>query len=593
MGFWSRLFGGERRSLSASSLHPRDPVLADMWSDSSRTAAGAAVTPDSALRCPAVYACVGLLADTIGTIPLDLFERTGPDAARRATGHPMHALLHDAPNAWQTSAEFRQMMVEHLCTHGNAYAEIVWRGDGMAEALEPLHPGQVMPFRRPSGGHAYRYQPTDGPARILLPAEVLHLRRRPFERDGLRGKSPVLEHRETIGRAMAQAEYLSRFFGNSAVPKGGIEVPTAISDKAADLLRESFERRHRGAENAHRVAIFDGGMKYVPMGASNQDSQAVEAYRDTVAEIASRIYGLPPHLVGETDRSTSWGSGIEQQSIGFVVFFVRPWLVLWEQALNRALLSAAGRQRYYYEFNADGLMRGDFKSRLEGLALMIQWGLATPNEARRLLNMAPLEGGDSRLQPLNMAPAERVMDILLRDPGKAQRALLLLSGPEVPGGPFEQRAVKRYPKGHPKGGQFMPGGGGEDGHGRRKAAIRQARQAMKRALRGKDQVDAIAVAGIPHRVSLLVGDPGALDQKKGKYVNGWGVRHLVSQRDASHKDGQRVALRVATALAVGKATVLRQTPRDRLWRVEHKGWVAIIAEGRRADAWLLTGYSEK
>lgn len=428
------------RVWSARALRPRDPALADWFGGGGVTATGVNVTPETALRCPAVYASVGLLADTVATIPLDLFRITGPDSSERATDHPLHALMHDRPNDWQTSAELRQDLMTHLCTWGNGYGRIFRRGDGTVRAIEPLYPSRVQPFRRPAGGVAYRYLPESGPQQILMPDEVLHLKRRPFNYDSTRGRSPVELHSETIGLAMAASEYLSRFFGNSAVPKGAIEIPVALTDKSAELLRASWERRHQGLENAHRLAILDGGMKFHELGMSNEDGQVLEIYRHLVAEIAARVYGIPPHLIGETEKSTSWGTGIEQQSIGFVVYFIRPWLVAWEQALNATLLSSESRRTYKFEFNVDGLLRGDFKTRIEGLALMVQWGLATPNEARRLMNLAPLAGGDSRLQPLNMAPADKVLDILLKPSPQATRMLDDLAGG---GGPADIVPLRR------------------------------------------------------------------------------------------------------------------------------------------------------
>jgi HK97 family phage portal protein len=418
-----------RSSPPSSSLHPRDPVLAELFGSSSGTISGVSVTPETALQCPPVYACVRLVSNTVATIPLDLFERVSADANQRATGHPLHELVHDRPNSWQTSAEFRAVLETHVLTYGNAFARVVWRGDGLPEALEPLHPREVMPFRA-NGKLAYRWTPSDGPVQTLFSTEMLHLRRPPFRRDMIRGESPVEQHREVIGAAMGTLHYLSRFFSNNAVPKGGIEIPASISDKAAEALRETWNRRHKGLDNAHNLAILDGGMKYVDLGMSNQDAQVVENYRQFVAQIAS-VYGVPLHMIGETDRSTSWGTGIEQQSIGFVVYCVRPSLVMWEQALKNTLLTADGRQRFYFEHNVDGLVRGDFKTRMEGMVMMVQWGISTPNEVRRLLNLPPVDGGDERLHPLNMAPASKILDILLKPDAVSKRMLDELRSPSA------------------------------------------------------------------------------------------------------------------------------------------------------------------
>jgi HK97 family phage portal protein len=243
---------------------------------------------------------------------------------------------------------------------------------------------------------------------------VLYLRDGPPRRGNLAESIGNVElAREDIGLAMACSEYLSRFFSNNAAPKAAITLPAAISDEAANKLRETWERRHRGLENANRIAILDGAMDIKALGMSNDDAQVVQTHAMAVNKIARR-FGVPGFLIGETGDVSNFGTGIEQQSIGFITYYMRPKLVVWEQALNAALMSDAMRRDYYFEFNIDGLLRGDFKTRMEGYALMIQWGLSTPNEIRKLMNLPPIEGGDERLVPLNMAPASRVMDVLLK-----------------------------------------------------------------------------------------------------------------------------------------------------------------------------------
>jgi HK97 family phage portal protein len=418
----SRLFGGsESRAQVANLGPPRDPVIAEWFGQYAATASGVSVTPDNARRSPEVDACVGLLEDTVATVPLDFFERIS-DAERVARPeNPLHALLHDQPNGWQTSAEFRQMMEGWRQTHGNSYARIV-TGPRGPMALEPGHPSEFRPFRT-AAGVAYRWTPPDGAAaRTLLQHEVLHLRGGPPKRGNIvEAESKVERHRETIGLAQACGDYLSRFFGNNATPKSAITIPAELSNEAADRLRETWERRHRGLENAHRVAILEGGMDIKALAMSNDDAKIVETHGMAVNKIA-RVFGVPGFLIGETNGVSNFGTGIEQQSIGFITYYMRPKFVVWEQALNAALMSEGMRRRFYFEFNIDGLLRGDFKTRMEGYGLLVQWGLMTPNEIRRQMNLAPLPGGDDRLQPLNMAPASRIMDVLLKTaPTASQR----------------------------------------------------------------------------------------------------------------------------------------------------------------------------
>jgi HK97 family phage portal protein len=410
----NRVLGGLGfRAQSVSLGPPRDPVIAEWFSQYATTASGVNVTPDNARRSPEVDACVGLIEDTVATIPLDFYERISDSEREARPDHPLHTLLHDRPNGWQTSAEFRQMMEGYRQTHGKACARIVTGLSG-PQALEPGHPDEFRPFRTPDG-IAFRWSPPDGgPTRILLQSEVLYLRDGPPRRGNLAESIGNVElAREDIGLAMACSEYLSRFFSNNAAPKAAITLPAAISDEAANKLRETWERRHRGLENANRIAILDGAMDIKALGMSNDDAQVVQTHAMAVNKIARR-FGVPGFLIGETGDVSNFGTGIEQQSIGFITYYMRPKLVVWEQALNAALMSDAMRRDYYFEFNIDGLLRGDFKTRMEGYALMIQWGLSTPNEIRKLMNLPPIEGGDERLVPLNMAPASRVMDVLLK-----------------------------------------------------------------------------------------------------------------------------------------------------------------------------------
>lgn len=408
--------------------HPREGEAVAALFGLPNTVPQIVVTPETALRCPAVWAPLRLLADAVSILPLDVFAGAAADAAReKATSHAVYDLVHSRPNAWQTSAQFRRLMTERLLAWGNAYARV--RDPGAPSALEPLHPARVRPFRDAAGAVWYRHTPASGPQAVLHPDEVLHLRYGPAcDDDGLEAQSPLVVHRETVALAMAATDYLARFFANAATPRGLLEVPATLSPKASESIRESWERKYSGLENAHRLAVLDGGMKFTQLGMSNSDAQFLETYRAVSADISAKVFRVPPHMTGDTDRATSWGSGIEQQSIGFVTYCVGPLLDEWQQSLNAALFTAAARRRFFVEFNVDGLLRGDHKSRMEGFALMIQWGLATPNECRRKLNLPPLPGGDDRLQPLNMAPASRVMDVLLRDAGAARRALLGITG---------------------------------------------------------------------------------------------------------------------------------------------------------------------
>lgn len=408
-----------------------DPGLAALFGGLANTIPRIVVTPDNALRFPAVAAPIRLIASALSVMPLELFTRLDNGGRERADADPLFDLVHTRPNAWQSSARFRRMIVSTMLSWGNGYARIV--NPLAPTALEPLHPRRTFPYRDSQNRIWYRHHPKTGPVQTLADFEVLHFRYGEAKDDeDLEAESPIVANRETIALAMSCAEYLARFFSNSAAPRGVLEASGSMTKEVANQTRSDWEARYQGLDNAHRIAILPSGLQYKPIGMSHADGQILELYRQVCSDIAHKIYGLPPHLTGDTEKSTSWGSGIEQQNIGYVQHVLQPIIEEVEQALDGQLLTPRQRRGMFFEMNVDGLLRGDFKSRMDGYALAIQWGLMTPNEVRRLMNMPPITGGDSRLQPLNMVPAERIMDILLRDPGKAQRTLDEATGKVVP-----------------------------------------------------------------------------------------------------------------------------------------------------------------
>lgn len=417
-----RSISRESRATASDLGPPRDPVIAAWLGLSGTTASGVNITPANARECPEVDACVSLIEDTVATIPLDFYERVSDDERTKVSDHPLYELLHDQPNQWQTSAEFRQMMEGWRSTYGNAYAEIIPGPKGFPRALEPFHPDEGKPIRLPGGGVAVERRNQTGATRILMPGEVLHLKDKPFTRNLIAGQSRVERHREVIGRAQATGQYLSRFFSNGAVPKTFLEQPpgSVLTEPQMEMLRTQFEKRHGGLENMRRIGILNAGMKVNQIGSDNSDAQVIESYSQSVGQIA-RVWGVPLHMIGDTEKVTSWGTGIEQQSIGFLSYSMRPKLVVWEQALNRTLMSSGMARDYYFEFNVEGLLRGDFKTRMEGYGLLMQWGLMSVNEIRRQMNLSPVDGGDERLHPLNYAPATKIMEVLTKNAGVNQK----------------------------------------------------------------------------------------------------------------------------------------------------------------------------
>lgn len=270
MGILSKLL----RSTTYDPKHPRDPGLVALFGGGTATAAGITVTVESAMRITAVMACVRVLSETLASLPLKTY-RVRPDGGKEPDRtHPLWALLHDQPNRWQTSFELREMLVGHVALRGNAYAQIVSTGGRGVAELIPLHPDRVRPFFAPDGTRAYEYQPDIGPRRILLQDEVLHIPGLGF--DGLKGLDPITYAHEALGLSIATEAFGARFFANDARPGVYLQHPTLVSEAAATRLKESWEKRHRGSDNAHRVAVLEEGMTVSAIGVDPDHAQFLE-----------------------------------------------------------------------------------------------------------------------------------------------------------------------------------------------------------------------------------------------------------------------------------------------------------------------------
>lgn len=384
----------ERRFLTLSEI---DEHL-DARISGAEVSSGMRVSEKTAVHNTAVYACVRILAETVASLPLIVYERTENGEKRRATEHPLYALLHDAPNPYMTSFAWRELLQAHLATWGNAYADIEWGQGGNALSIWPLRPDRMRDIKQKHGKRVYVYRTPDGTDTELPAKRVLHIAG--MSPDGMRGYSPITLGAEAIGLSSAAEQYGARFFGNGARPTGVLQHPGKLSDQARTNLRDSWNAAHQGLSNAHRVAILEEGLQYQQIGIPPEAAQFLQTRKFQLGEIA-RLYRIPPHMLGDLDRST-WAN-IEHQAIDFVVHTVRPWLVRWEQTLNRQLLDNS--RRFFAEFLVDGLLRGDIGSRYSAYATARQWGWLSTNDIRRLENMNSVENGDVYLQPLNMVEA--------------------------------------------------------------------------------------------------------------------------------------------------------------------------------------------
>ncbi|MEA4973573.1 MAG: phage portal protein [Candidatus Metalachnospira sp.] len=373
------------------------------------TTAGKPVTERTSMQMTAVYSCVRILAEAVAGLPIHLYKYTNTGGKEKATDHPLYFLLHDEPNPEMSSFVFRETLMTHLLLWGNAYAQIIRNGKGEVVALYPLMPNRMTVDRDTNGQLYYTYnRSTDeaptmkGLTVILKPTDVLHIPGLGF--DGLVGYSPIAMAKNAIGMAIACEEYGAKFFANGAAPGGVLEHPGTLKDPTK--IRESWNATFGGSSNSNKVAVLEEGMKYTPISISPEQAQFLETRKFQINEIA-RIFRVPPHMVGDLEKSSF--SNIEQQSLEFVKYTLEPWLVRWEQSMVRSLLSPTEKKRYFIKFNVDGLLRGDYQSRMNGYATARQNGWMSANDIRELENLdrIPTEnGGDLYLINGNMTKLE-------------------------------------------------------------------------------------------------------------------------------------------------------------------------------------------
>ena len=417
----TRAIGFTRRSLENPNANFWTSVM-DLFGGGP-SSSGIAVGQENSVRLSAFWRGIRLLSETLASVPLCLYERQAPRGRRKATEHPLFQIMHDQFNPDMTSFFGRECMQAQVVTHGNAYAAIRRDRAGTIREIWPIAAGKVNPRRTTAGGLLYPVQLIDGRQETWEPWEMLHIPGLSF--DGVVGKSALAAGRDVIGAGLAIQDYGATFFKHGGRPPGVVETQLAkILDDNKKNLEETW-LSGRG-DNWHKVAFLPKGMKYTQVGIPPNDAQWLESKKFTVTEIA-RILGVTPHLLYDLERATF--SNIEMQSLEFVIYTMRPWFVRWEQELNRKLLTDEERTRYYFEFNADALMRGDAAARGTFYSLARQWGFMSANDIRDLENQPGIgPSGDVYLTPINMANAEELVD------GGGQPTLLARQVLEIMGG---------------------------------------------------------------------------------------------------------------------------------------------------------------
>lgn len=388
------------RLLGASGISARPDEDWWYWTGIPRASvAGVWVDEETALKISTFWACVTLLSETIASLPLVIYRYVGEHDRERARNNPLYSILHDRPNEWQTAAEFREMMTGHVLVRGNAYAQIVPGPRGPVDQLVPIHPDRIPKDnveKLPNGRLRYWVRQDDGSRKAFNQEDIFHLRGP--SRDGITGLDVITYATDSLGLTIAAERYGGRFFRNDAMPGGILHTDKTLKEDGAKRLKASWEAAHTGA-NQHRVAVLEDGLQWQQIGIAPEQAQMLGT-REFQAEDVTRWFRIPPHMVGLTSKATSWGSGIEQMSIGFVTYTLLPWLTRWTQTISRDLIIAP--DSYFADFIVTGLLRGDVATRYSAYAIGRQWGFLSANDIRRLENMNSIPGGDDYLRPMNM-----------------------------------------------------------------------------------------------------------------------------------------------------------------------------------------------
>lgn len=364
-------------------------------------ASGVFVSPSTALQCSAVFACIGLLSESIAQLPIKVYE-TVEGERRETRQHWAYELLARRPCSWLTSFNWRELAMMCLCLRGDFYAYKVRDNQGRVRELLPLLPGAISVRQLRNWELEYRINLPDNTSKIVSQTEIFHVMYRSV--DGVRGLSPIACERQTIGLALSAQAHGASTFANGARPGGVLSVPSALSQEAYERLKANWQSAYSG-ENAGSTAILEQGTEFKVLAMTNADAQYLETRRFQVEEIA-RIFGIPLFMIQSTEKTTSWGSGIEQMSMGYVRYTLLPWVRRWEDAIWRDLLSEKDSD-IQVKFNVEGLQRGSMATRFDAYQKGINMGVYSPNEIRWLEDMNPREGGDIYLTPMNMTIQER------------------------------------------------------------------------------------------------------------------------------------------------------------------------------------------
>jgi len=391
---------GPRASATYREFAGDDPELAQFLRGEATTSSGAVVTADAAMRVATVYRCVAIVAGAIATLPCHVM-RDVDGVKRKEKTHALYRLMKKRPNRWQTSSEWRKMMQAHALLRGNAYSVKVRSGSRVV-ALLPLHPDRVTVHQGPDLSLLYEYQRKNGTKVVYTADEIFHLR--DLTTDGVVGMSRIALAREALGLALTTEKFGAAVFKNGAYPGAVIKMPNQLSPEAFARLKAQVEEHRAGPHNAGKTMIFEDGAEWSALEFSAEDAQFLETRKFQRGEIAT-FFGVPPHLIGDTEKSTSWGSGIAEQNFGFLTFTLLEWIRAWEDAFDRDLLTEAESvaDELYLHLNAKGWLRATPEKQAQYYQAALGNGgtpaWMTVDEVRGFEDLNPMGGAAALLQP--------------------------------------------------------------------------------------------------------------------------------------------------------------------------------------------------
>jgi HK97 family phage portal protein len=403
MGVLVNLFQPQPQAAFGPSQSVSDPNHWIVRAIGGRSKSGVNVTEFGALNLPVVYACINRISNPIGMFPIQVFKRGDGDTAVEDSGHALNNILRRRPNPYMNARTMKKTGQAHALLWGNGYIEIQRNNRGDVVGLWPLLPWNTTVERV---GDELRYRTTIESKSFNLPdANVIHLM--DLSLDGYCGLSQIHLAREAVGLALAAEQFGEKFFANDAKSGGFLQHPGKLGDKAVDNIQTSMEEQG-GLDNAHRVKVLEEGMKYISTTIPPDDAQFLATREFQIAELA-RIYNVPLFLLQSNERDTSWGSGLEQMMIAFIVHTLQPWTEAWEQELNWKCFSDAERaQGYFVKFNMNALLRGDMAARAAFYKSGLDGGWLLRSEPREKEDLPPVDGLDQPLQQANMVPSNSI-----------------------------------------------------------------------------------------------------------------------------------------------------------------------------------------